>query len=80
MSFTFTTRLPLSRHAVDRDHLSRSVPGLFDQLWADPATRVLPVWHGKMLLAPSDSTSAVHLTLLPPTSVVMSGQNPGLRV
>ncbi|TFD57339.1 NAD(+) diphosphatase [Cryobacterium suzukii] len=80
MSFTFTTRLPLSRHAVDRDHLSRSIPGLFDQLWADSATRVLPVWHGKMLLAPNDSTSAVHLALLPPASVAMSRQNPGLRV
>ncbi|TFD86836.1 NAD(+) diphosphatase [Cryobacterium serini] len=80
MSFTFTTRLPLSRHAVDRDHLSRSIPGLFDQLWADSATRVLPVWHGKILLAPNDSTSAVHLALLPPARVAVSRQNPGLRV
>ncbi|MBG6212992.1 MAG: NAD(+) diphosphatase [Cryobacterium sp.] len=83
MSFTFTTRLPLSRHAVDRDHLSRDLPGLFDQLWADAATRVLPVWRGKMLLAPHHPSSAdthettgVHLTLLPPTSV----PNTGLRV
>lgn len=52
MSFSFTTRLPLSRHAVDRDHQSRALPGLFDQLWADATTRVLPIWHGKMLLAP----------------------------
>ncbi|TFD68863.1 NAD(+) diphosphatase [Cryobacterium ruanii] len=76
MSFTFTTRLPLSRHAVDRDHLSRSVPGLFDQLWADAATRVLPVWHGRMLLAPHDPRAGVRLALLPPTSV----QNVGPRV
>lgn len=86
MSFSFTTRLPLSRHAVDRDHQSRGLPGLFDQLWADAATRVLPVWQGKILLAPDDPTSradstpgpteGVHLALLPPTSV----QNVGLRV
>ena len=80
MSFTFTTRLPLSRHAVDRDHLSRAIPELFDQLWADTATRVLPVWHGKILLAPNDATSAARLALLPPTSVMMSRENPGLRV
>lgn len=80
MSFTFTTRLPLSRHAIDRDHLSRGVPGLFDQLWADAATRVLPVWHGKILLAPKDHTGAVHLALLSPTSLPMSAQNPSLRV
>ncbi|WP_105036196.1 NAD(+) diphosphatase [Cryobacterium aureum] len=80
MSFTFTTRLPLSRQAVDRDHLTRSVPGLFDQLWADAATRVLPIWHGKILLAPRDHTSAVHLALLPPTSLPLSPQDPGLRV
>ena len=76
MSFTFTTRLPLSRHAVDRDHLSRGLPGLFDQLWADAATRVLPVWRGKILLAPHDPHTGVRLALLPPTSV----QNDGLRV
>ncbi|TFD59231.1 MULTISPECIES: NAD(+) diphosphatase [unclassified Cryobacterium] len=87
MSFTFTTRLPLSRQAVDRDHLTRGLPDLFDQLWADAATRVLPVWHGKILLAPHDAASTdpastdpantgVHLALLPPTSL----HNAGLRV
>ena len=76
MSFIFTTRLPLSRHAVDRDHLSRSLPGLFEQLWSDAATRVLPVWHGRMLLAPNDPRTGVRLALLPPTSV----QNIGPRV
>ncbi|MDJ0339321.1 NAD(+) diphosphatase [Cryobacterium sp. PH31-O1] len=76
MSFTFTTRLPLSRHAVDRDHLSRSSPGLFDQLWADSATRLLPVWHGKMLLAPHDPDTGPRLALLPPVSL----RNDGLRV
>ena len=87
MSFTFTTRLPLSRHAVDRDHQSRGLPSLFDELWDDADARVLPVWHGKMLLSARDHTGAdadtalesadgVHLALLPTTSV----PNTGLRV
>jgi NAD+ diphosphatase len=33
--------LPLSRHDLDRDYLSRSRPELFEELFADPATRVL---------------------------------------
>jgi NAD+ diphosphatase len=33
--------LPLSRHDLDRDYLSRSRPELFGELFADPATRVL---------------------------------------
>jgi len=58
MSFNFTTRLPLSRHAVDRDHTERTEPGLLPTLWADVTTRVLPLWHGKALLV-SPSVAAV---------------------
>lgn len=50
MSFRFTTRLPLSRHAVDRDHTVRATPGLLHDLGADADTRVLVLWHGKALL------------------------------
>ncbi|MFF1574521.1 NAD(+) diphosphatase [Leifsonia sp. NPDC058292] len=42
--------LPLSRHAVDRDHVSRSRPALFDELWEEPGTRVLALWKGHALL------------------------------
>jgi NAD+ diphosphatase len=42
--------LPLSRHAIDRDHVSRSRPALFDELWEEPATRVLALWKGRALL------------------------------
>ncbi|GAB3580948.1 hypothetical protein GCM10027406_21230 [Leifsonia lichenia] len=42
--------LPLSRHAVDRDHVSRSRPALFDELWEEPSTRVLALWKGRALL------------------------------
>ena len=42
--------LPLARHAIDRDYLSRSNQELFAQLWANPATRILPMHQGKILL------------------------------
>ncbi len=58
MSFSFTARLPLSRHAVDRDHETRSRPGLFDELWADAGTRVLVLWRGSVLLAPGGAAPA----------------------
>jgi NAD+ diphosphatase len=51
MSFRFTATLPLSRHAVDRDNDARAEPELFERLWADAGTRVLPLWRGKVLLA-----------------------------
>jgi NAD+ diphosphatase len=51
MSFRFTARLPLSRHAVDRDNDGRAEPEIFERLWADAGTRVLPLWKGKVLLA-----------------------------
>lgn len=47
MSFAFQTRLPLSRHEVDRDHTRRASPTLLADLVADPRTRVLPIWRGK---------------------------------
>lgn len=60
MSFAFTTRLPLSRHEIDRDHLRRSGPALFEDLSADPRTRVLPVWRGKAIV----NRSPGHLSLM----------------
>ena len=41
MTTPFTDRLPLARQAVDRDYLTRARPDLYDELLADPATRVL---------------------------------------
>ena len=58
MSFTFTTRLPLSRHAVDRDHTARAAPGLLGRLWADTDTRVLALWHGRALLEPRQADAS----------------------
>lgn len=72
MSFRFTARLPLSRHAVDRDHDARAEPDLFERLWADAGTRVLPLWHGKVLLAPAAAVNAApRLLLLPPADLTV---------
>jgi NAD+ diphosphatase len=64
MSQSFLSRLPLSRFEVDRDYLARERPALFEELWANPATRVLPVLDGKALLK-----SEFELALLPVAEV-----------
>ena len=60
MSQSFLKRLPLSRFEVDRDYLARERPNLIEELRANPAARVLPVFDGKALLR-----SATELALLP---------------
>lgn len=50
--------LPLSRHAIDRDHAARSRPALFDELWEEPGTRVLALWKGRALLTPESVKAA----------------------
>ncbi|MHB1235889.1 MAG: NAD(+) diphosphatase [Microbacteriaceae bacterium] len=67
MSLPFRSRLPLSRHEIDRDYLTRERPNLFEQLWADPATRVLPLWRGQALISTAGPWPA--LQLLPPAAV-----------
>jgi NAD+ diphosphatase len=64
MSSPLTSRLPLSRHQVDRDYLTRERDGVVEELLASAATRVLPVWRGRTLMASPDS-----LALLPASSV-----------
>lgn len=62
--------LPLSQHEVDRDHLARARPALFDELWAEDATRILPVWRGRALVHNrGEAEGLVALDLLPVTSV-----------
>lgn len=46
----FSSRLPLSRTSLDRDYLSRARPELFDELWADAATRVLVLHRDRALV------------------------------
>ncbi|MCM6762866.1 NAD(+) diphosphatase [Rathayibacter sp. ZW T2_19] len=50
MTTPFTDRLPLARQAVDRDYLSRARPDLYDELLADPATRVLALRKDRALV------------------------------
>lgn len=50
MSVPFADRLPLSRQAVDRDSIGRIRPALFDELLANPATRVLALHHDRTLV------------------------------
>jgi NAD+ diphosphatase len=70
MSFAFTARLPLSRHAVDRDHDARAEADLFQRLWADAGTRLLPLCKGKTLLAePLAAGDRPRLLLLAPADL-----------
>lgn len=57
--------LPMAHGALDRDYLSRDLDDLFDRLWADPATRVLPVYDGKILLHEASNHPVGRLELLP---------------
>jgi len=53
--------LALARHAIDRDYLSRTRPELFDELWLNPATRVIAMHSGQVLL--QDGLAAASLKL-----------------
>jgi len=66
MSQSFLSRLPLSRFELDRDHLARERENLFDDLWNDPTTRVLPIFQGSALLTGGDTPA---LALLPVDAV-----------
>jgi NAD+ diphosphatase len=65
MSESFLSKLPLSRFELDRDHLGRERPDLFDELWADPATRILPIFQGSALLAGPHSLALLPVDALP---------------
>ncbi|ARC56330.1 NADH pyrophosphatase [Frondihabitans sp. 762G35] len=81
---SFTSKLPLSRHQVDRDYLTRERDDLFSELLADEATRILPVWQGRALfhtetqlrlVAPDEVPAEAELIYLG-RSVVSEGQEP----
>jgi NAD+ diphosphatase len=64
MSSPLTDRLPLARHQVDRDYLTRDRVDVVSELLASDDTRVLPLWRGRTLMASSD-----RLALLPARAV-----------
>lgn len=50
--------------AIDRDYLQRDNPDLFDNLWEDPATRVLAMYEGQVLLLGTDDHPQPAIKLL----------------
>jgi NAD+ diphosphatase len=62
LSRPFSSRLPLSRSQIDRDHLRRA--GGLDELLADTATRAIVLHDGKALLA-----GPAELAVLPAASI-----------
>jgi NAD+ diphosphatase len=80
MSFRFTARLPLSRHAVDRDNDARAEADLFERLWADAGTRLLPLWKGKALLAEPAADGTPRLWLPAPADLSIELDASALRV
>jgi NAD+ diphosphatase len=71
MSNSFLARLPLSRYEVDRDYLSRNRENLFDELWADPTTRVLPIFQGTALLSSPTALALLPVGAIPPTELLV---------
>jgi NAD+ diphosphatase len=71
MSQSFLKRLPLSRFEVDRDYLARERPGLFDELRANPAARVLPIFEGKALLGSESGIALLRFDEVPPASILV---------
>jgi NAD+ diphosphatase len=69
MTLSFSARLPLARFEIDRDNLSRPRENLFEELWAEPATRVLAVTNGTAPV--TEDRTAVRL--LPAASVARDG-------
>ncbi|MCU1406938.1 MAG: diphosphatase [Glaciihabitans sp.] len=65
MSQSFLARLPLSRYEVDRDYLSRERENLFEELWANPATRILPIFQGTALLSSPSSLALLPVAAIP---------------
>ncbi|WP_375405865.1 NAD(+) diphosphatase [uncultured Amnibacterium sp.] len=65
MASGFSDSLPLSRSTLDRDALSRDRPGVLEDSWADPATRVAVLAGGRALLTADGSG----LALVPPASL-----------
>jgi NAD+ diphosphatase len=53
---SLTQRLPLSRTRINRDAVSRKIPGFLDSLMSQDQTRVVLIWRGEALLAEGSGT------------------------
>lgn len=68
MSDQITLNLPLAEVALDRDYLSRSRANLFEELWKNPQTQVLPMFEQQILL-----TGGIAIKFLSPEQVPLFG-------
>ncbi len=50
---------------MDRDYLARERKDLFEELWADPATRILPIFQGSALLSSPTTLALVPVDAIP---------------
>ncbi|MGN6445520.1 NAD(+) diphosphatase [Amnibacterium sp.] len=68
----FSDSLPLGRSTLDRDALSRDRPGVLEDAWADPATRVAVLAGGRALLTDDGAALALLPTaVLPEPALVV---------
>jgi len=68
VTVSLTDELPLSRSRIDRDAVSRKIPGFLEQLWENPETAVIVIWRGEALLQPgSDSQLAIFAPQISPS-------------
>jgi len=71
MNASFLKSLTLSRYAIDRDYLARENPDLIEQLLADTATRVLPIFQGEALLAGPRALALIPAEGVPPAALMV---------
>lgn len=57
---TSPLHLPLAQAAIDRDAVARDDAELFDRLWENPLTRVLPMFEGQVLLSEARQALKLH--------------------
>jgi len=57
---SLTPQLPLSRTRINRDAISRKIPGFLEQIMGEDTTRVVLIWRGEALLA-EDSRTRIEL-------------------
>jgi NAD+ diphosphatase len=65
----FSDSLPLSRSTLDRDAVSRDRPGVLEDAWRDPSSRVAVLAHGHALL----TEDGAGLALVPPAALPEPG-------
>ena len=59
---SLTPQLPLSRTRINRDAISRKIPGFLQQIMGEDTTRVVLIWRGEALLA-EDSRTRIELVV-----------------